>query len=128
MSSRVGALLALILIAAGLAGGGYYLYRELSAGQNDPVSAAATADREDFLRIVRKNADDPAGLEIVEWGDLYGKNRSVTFRCRCVGLLRTGRLKTPGGPVSLEQATAEYDGRRIVRLHLSKTYQVWHAD
>ncbi len=124
--SRVSAFVALLLILAGIGGGVYYLIQH--GNPASPGAAADTADRQHFLGIVQKNADDPAGLEIVEWGDLYGKNRTVTFRCSRVGLLRTGRLKTPAGPVMLEQATAEYDGNRIVRLHLAKTYQVWHAD
>ncbi len=124
--SRLGDFIALVLMLTAGAGGVYFLVQQRR--EVEQTTAANSTDRQQLLAIVRHNADDPSDLEIVTWGERFDKHRSVTFRCNRVGLLRTGRLKPPVGPVMLEHATAEYEGEHIVRLHLAKTHQVWHAD
>lgn len=94
-------------------------------GKGDGVPAG-DPDREQFLAIVRKNADDPGGLEIVTWGERQKDFRAVRFRCNRVGPIRTGKAKLAGPPVSLEDATLKYEGAKITEVYLEKTFQFWH--
>lgn len=98
------------------------------AAKPAPAAAPGTdPEREEFLAFVRRHAEDPAGLEIVAWGDRVKDGRGVTFRCARVGAMRTGPRKVPGPPVSLEETVVEYKDGKICRAYLPKTYQWWYA-
>jgi hypothetical protein len=99
-----------------------------------PAAPGTDADpeKEAFLAVVRKNADDPAGLEITEWGPRRNNGRIVKFRCKQVSTTVGGQRQPQGVnhrggvPVLLEQAEVSYDGDKIKEVFLGHSYRVWH--
>jgi len=104
-----------------------------SAGKPaEPVKPVVPVDpeKEQFLAIVRENAENPSGLEIVTWGEaktctpaegrythngkieISARYRSATFRCARFGIARSGE------PVMLERAQISYrkDGSILLIL------------
>lgn len=106
-------------------------------------------DKEQFIEIVKRNAENPAGLEIVIWGQKSERIasdstcvRSVRFRCSRVGasnsstrldergrpIPQPGDSNQPKGvPVMLEDAVVTYDwaSGRIINVYLQRTFQIW---
>jgi len=89
--------------------------------------------KEEFFQVIRQNAADPTGFEIVKWPQRQGNLRSpVVFRCKLIGLsaprnLGGGFVPSKGGePVMLDDATISYrpDGR-IEEVSLDKMYSIW---
>jgi hypothetical protein len=76
--------------------------------------------RDQFVRFVQQNAEDPARLEIILWGERKGDTREVRFRCARIGSTRKG------APVMLESATIYYKGDKIDRVYLPETFQFWN--
>jgi hypothetical protein len=100
----------------------------------EPKAEAPDPEKEEFIKLVQQNADDPDRLEIVLWGEKKNDKREVRFRCARVGMTKpsvTYRLGTappprsPGNPVMLENADIRYKDGKIKEVYLDKTYQVW---
>jgi hypothetical protein len=102
-----------------------------------PPAAKIDQEKEEVIQLVKQHAEDPADLEIVTWGEkslrdlgpLWGGGkgyvRSVSFRCKLVGMsnprtiqgLPGGNKLDPGGkPVMLEDATIVYDSKGKIKL------------
>lgn len=84
------------------------------------------SEKDAFLEIVRKNAEDPSDLEIVVWGEQKQFGRSVRFRCKLVGIAARGNR---GAPVMIEDAQITYDAERsgkIKSVYLEKCYRYWY--
>lgn len=95
----------------------------------------------EFVELVRRNADDPAGLEIVEWGERKGGTRQVKFRCQRIGSTQASgggsiemkgkRIYSPvdpgGVPVPIDTATIVYDGGKIGEVCCDKCGVRWMA-
>lgn len=83
------------------------------------------------MELVRANADDPKGLEIISWDERRGNIRAVKFRCAKIGVTPAlpgmgAVLPQKGGdPVSVDTAILEYKGDDITQATLNKTYTVW---
>jgi hypothetical protein len=82
--------------------------------------AVKDPEKEEFVSLVQKNAEDPKDLEIVEWGKKSRERRVAKFRCKLVGYSRTGN------PVMREDAEIMYKGGKIESAGLSRTYQIWY--
>lgn len=90
-------------------------------------------DREEFARFVRENAQDPAGLEIITWGEKQNNKREVRFRCKLIAITPAGTFfpgaqEKGGDPVLLDDAQIYYaaDGT-IQRVHLDRSHLFWNA-
>ncbi|HEV3142267.1 MAG TPA: hypothetical protein VGZ47_00115 [Gemmataceae bacterium] len=103
-------------------------------------------EKQQFIKIVQENADDPSGLEIISWGDKYDgewwgtprvTQRLVKFRCKRIGKTAPsgvmiggpfGRPVNPGGvPTNVDEAILVYKGDKIVTVALIGMYTHWHA-
>lgn|SRR5260370_29274310 len=87
--------------------------------------------KDEFEKLVRQNAQDPTGFEIVVWGEKNGNSRSVRFRCKLVGVTPSISAHFPfrgqkgGDQVMLEEANVVYEADKIKFVDLQKTYQQW---
>jgi hypothetical protein len=91
-------------------------------------------DRETVAQFIKKNAEDPGNLEIVEFGRRMENSRRVVFRCNQVGRTppqinsKTGQVigGTGGAPVKRESMVVEFspDGK-VARAHLDECFCLW---
>jgi hypothetical protein len=143
--------LALILAFAGVGALGGHAVRSLSnlfgldGGIMPSMGRLSKSDeqdpeREDFVRLVRENAQDPSELEIITWGEkeaTYG-DRRVRFRCKLIGFTGSFWMGGPrgptvyqrgGDPVSVDDAAISYwpDGK-IKEARLESASGRWQAN
>lgn len=151
------AVLAIVfLVAAALSGGLLIVaYNWTRKAQPAPVVVKANAvvkaaiadkkqspddkDKAAFVKIVRENADDPAGFDLISWGDRKGNERRAIVRCNILyrefvqrtssigGARRLIGAPNDGPPVSRDEAILTYQGNRIVSVHFTGTSILWQA-
>jgi hypothetical protein len=116
----------------------------IGRGTTNSSERSLDPDKEQFLDLVRKNAQDPTGLEILEWGQRgkmkWGKGeedaRHVKFRCKLVGLTKPRdsqldprgpvQVDKGGAPVMLETGIIFYNGDKIERVFCNNSSDWWN--
>lgn len=91
-----------------------------------PAKKTDEQAKEQFIKIVKANAEDPAGLEIISWGERKTQpdgavEREIKFRCTIIAYRR-------GVPVRIDHAIIEYKGNHISRVYLNECFRFWNID
>lgn len=135
-----------LLIAAAVAGLllGAWLGYKVGAWRSEPGTSSVTdvvgaltgssSLKNQFIALVKMNAEDPTGLEILEWKEPteagYGTlSGSARFRCKLIGHAeeinkRTGAV-TVVTPVSVDDAVIQVKDGKITLVHCSKIATIW---
>lgn len=115
----------LLLFVALLAAVPLFVVAEPPAKADEKDKAA----KEQFIKVVKANAQDPAGLEIISWGErkldpaIGMEVREVKFRCAVIAYKRGTQT-----PIKIDHASIEYKGDTIFRVYLVEGFAIWFAE